>query len=188
MGFLADMFTGQRPDYRLPGYAEGMLNEIRGGINPSLGFAGRQFKKVIKQYDADPMSLAGVSQARGAVARRNVDEDYMQGANRIIAQTGGEQANIQQRMKEQAKDRVDERTGLESMQEANTKYFGSLEGFQRAKEAKNQQEQSKYGMMSSLLGLGYDARKRGGIFNPETWSDMMKAFAGGAGAGMTAGG
>ena len=81
MSWLGDLFTGSRPDMRLPGYAEGMINRIDENVNPKMSWAGKQYKKIGKQYAADPMSLASVSQAQGAGDLRDFDESGMQGAN-----------------------------------------------------------------------------------------------------------
>ena len=184
MSFFGDLFTGSRPDMALPGYASGMIDEIRNSIDPHLSFFGKQYKKNIKLYNQDPMALAGVSLARGAVNRRNVQEDYSQGANRLLAQSGGEQAIAQQHMKENRLAQVDEQTGLNAMNEADSKYFQSIEGGQRAREATDADTRAKYGMMAGLMGTGYDRRRQGGIFNPQTWSNALSSFAAGAGAGM----
>ena len=44
------------------GYADawlrrGMINEIRTGINQKMSYAGKQYKKIAKAYNTDPMSL-----------------------------------------------------------------------------------------------------------------------------------
>lgn len=185
MGFLSDFFLGSRPDMRLPGYLEGLIGQI-GGLNVGgIGYSGHEYKRMAKQYNRDPASLAGVSKQQGAVERRQIGEDYMTGANAMIGAAGGEQANLLQHMKQNALDKSDERTGMNSYNEANQKYFGALSGFNQAYEAANQRELAKYGLMGQLMvGGGYDATRKGGLFNPQTIAGAVQAFAGGAGAAM----
>jgi hypothetical protein len=186
MSFLSDLFTGSRPDMRLPGYAEGMLTKIDENVNPKMSWAGKQFKKIGKQYGEDPTSLASVSQAQGAGDLRDFDESGMQGANQLIANTGGEQGLAMANARSVGRERIKERTGLNSINEANSKYFGALGGQADASNALQQQIMAKYGLMSNLMNTGYDATKKGGIFNPQTIANTMQAFAGGAGSALGA--
>ena len=184
MSFLGDLFGGARPDMRLPGYAEGMINKIDTNVNPGMSFAGKQYKKIAKGYNEDPMSLASVSQTQGAGDLRDFDESGMQGANQLLAAGGGEQGLALANARSVGRERIKERTGLNSINEANSKYFGALEGQQAASNAKQQQILAKYGLMSGLLNTGYDATRKGGLFSADTIGKSMAAFAGGAGSAL----
>jgi len=187
MSFLGDLFLGARPDMRLPGYAEGMINKIDTNVNPKMSWAGKQYKHIGHQYEQDPMSLASVSQAQGAGDLRDFDESGMEGANQLIANSGGEQGLAMSNARSVGRERIKERTGLNSINEANSKYFNALGGQADASNALQQQIMAKYGLMSNLMNTGYDATRKGGVFNPQTIANTMQAFAGGAGSAIGAG-
>jgi hypothetical protein len=75
----------------------------------------------------------------------------------------------------------EEQTGLNAMQEAYGRRNAALQGLDANRNSQRQAELGTLGLMNSVMNQGYDARRRGGIFNPETWSGMLQSFAGGMG-------
>src|SRR5918912_1839284 len=131
MGFFTDLLTGSRPDMALPGYAQGQLGNLQDYFNGiGLGVPGKEYKHLIKRYNNDPASLASLSLSQGAVRKRELGEQYGQGANALLAQSGGEQGTILQHMRENQDAKIDEQTGLNAIGEANSKYFNALGGLQ----------------------------------------------------------
>lgn len=188
MSFIGDLLTGSRPDMALPGYATGQLDKLQqyfDGIRTDK--AGKEYKHIVKQYDDDPASLASLSLSQGAVRKRELGEQYAQGANALLAQSGGEQGTILQHMRENQDAKIDEETGLNAIGEANSKYFNALGGWADAIRSRDQQKLGTLGMMGNLMAsTQYDRRRQGGLFNPQTWGNALAAFAGGAGASLGA--
>jgi hypothetical protein len=186
MAFAQDLIFGQRPDIGIPGYASDFYNKLKGYLGSiDLGKSGHEYKHIIKDYNSDPASLATMSLARGAVNTREQTERQGQGANALIGAAGGEQANLMHAQQENARAKLDEQTGLNAIGESNQKYFGALGGLQDSINSRRQAEMGTLGMMGNILtSSAYDRNRKGGIINPQTWSNALAAFAGGAGAGM----
>jgi len=185
--FFSDLFFGARPDYALPGYVSDLQNQIAATIPQQGTFFKRQYKNIANTYNRDPEELATQALNQGAVERRGIQEDYMTGANALIGQYGNEgQQNLQQRMKEMAINRVNERQGIAAQNEAQSKYFNALAGGQAATNAEEATTTARLGLMAGLMGNQYDRTRRGGIFNPQTISGAIQGFAQGAGAGLGA--
>jgi hypothetical protein len=187
MSWLGDIFKGARPDMQLPGYATDFMNELR-NYQPGIGGAAKAGKRLFKQYENDPESLATQSLNAGAVQRATAGEDYASGANALIGQYGnGEQQNLTQRMKEGAIDRINTNQGIQAQQEAQSKGFGGLSMWQQGIQDRNAGQNQRFGIMGNVLGAGYDRTRRGGLFSPDTIGGAVKAFAGGVGQGIGAG-
>ncbi len=179
MGWLDTFINGQRPDMRLPGYAEGQLGKLQDYFN-SIGStaSNRAWKKDIKDFDRDPLSLASVSTARNAVNEREAAERGGQGTNALIMNSGagGEQANLLQHNMETQRDKRQEQYGLDAMSEAYGRRNMALQGHQQAHNDRVGQEMGTLGMMSNLFSNAFNANRKGGAFNPADLGTMLAKY------------
>lgn len=188
MGFLTSLFggtsLGTKPrDNTLEGYIGGVY-----GFTPH-GLGGQRANQIINKIDSgeDVSSLGALNTIRqaGAAERQGIESDYMTGANGLIANTGGSQAAVAQRMKEIAIDRQREREGRDLNEGVTNLRDQAVEQKFRAKALSNQLRLQAMlgaaGLQGNYYANRYYTKQSGGII-PGLGS--LAAGAGGAAAGF----
>lgn len=120
MGLFSSLFGGSTTvkmpsDPTLEGYAGGLYN-----FDPGMGPAGKAARKTQKRIDSgeDVSNLGYFNTIRQKEAAdlEGVNQNYMTGANALIAGTGGEQAVLQNRLRDEAQERVRQNAGMDMTQ------------------------------------------------------------------------
>jgi hypothetical protein len=98
---------------------EGWQNQLF-NYNPGKGYLGREAKGLLSRLSSgedvsSEGALSSIAQQHAA-NRRDISDNASYGANALIAQSGGENANILNRQKEMSLDRDYERQGQEYTQ------------------------------------------------------------------------
>lgn len=181
MSWISDFISGSKPNFQLPGYAQGFYDQLKGYLGDTgLGKPGHEYKSIIKKYNQDPASLATMSIARGGVNARQQSERAGQGANALIGAGSGEQANLLHHQMETERSQLDENTALNAIGESQQKYFGALGGLQDSINSRRSAEMGTLGMMGNTLNMGRDMRRSGGLFNPAAWGEQLRNIGVGA--------
>lgn len=150
---------------------EGYIGSIF-GFAPS-GLGGQRANQIIKKIDSgeDVSSLGALNTIRqaGAAERQGIESDYMTGANALIAQTGGPQAALSQRMKEIALDRQREREGRNLTEGTTALREQAVEQKFRAKALNNQLRLQAMlgaaGLQGNYYANRYYTKQSGGLLS-----------------------
>lgn len=157
MGLTQTLFGGSSTKYmNLPQDPKltGWIDQAH-DYNPKMDKSGKAYKQLWKDYQSDPLKLAGAALSQGALNDRSIKDDYMTGGNALIANAGGDQAQLMQRMKEIALAKNQEQTGVNAMGEAERMGQMGLAGWGAKQDTRNAQ---KYGMQQFAIGArqGYN--------------------------------
>lgn len=166
--------TGQ---WRLkPGYGNllGQLDDMSFGLGPGK-IAKQNYKALNRGDDVSSLGMFNSINQEGAAERQNINEDYMTGGNALVAGMGGDQANVLQRLKEDALGQSRQRQSMATAS-AIPQLQSNLAGtWQNSINSANQAELAKYGQMGNLLGQGQYEKPKG--FN---WGSFLGNLGGAA--------
>lgn len=134
---------------------EGMIDTLFNNT-PGLGKSGKYWKNLLGRISSgeDYSSFGEFNPIREQAAseRRSVGDNYLYGGNALIAGAGGEQANILNRMRDTAMDRIGEREGMNITRAASDLRGEAAGGLQRSIESRNQLQQQ--GRLAALGARG----------------------------------
>jgi hypothetical protein len=158
-------------------------------FDPGLGFAGKQAKKTLRALNSgeDVSSLGyfnSIAQ-RHASNRRDIGDSYGYGGNALLASSGGEQANILNRMRDTALQRDREAQGNETVDALANLRDSATNTFENARQTRLN---SSLSGMNSALGnrLGYWQNRYRQVQTPGILGTLA-GLAQGAGSFMTGG-
>lgn len=193
MSFFTSLFGGNERkqnynDPQLTGWQTDMYN-----FDPGLGYAGKRDKQILKSLDrGDDVSSLGelnsISQSHAA-NRRDIGDNYMYGANALVAGSGGEQANILNRQKQNALDTDYERMGQEYTQGVTNLRGQAESGFANARNTRISAElaakQAAMGSRQAYNSQQYSWLQNRGLF--PTLAGLAASAGTAAGSGGLAG-
>ena len=158
-------------DATLEGWQSQVFNQ-----GQNLGKAGRYYKQLLNRLgEGEDVSSFGefntIRQAHAA-NRRDIGDNYLYGGNALIANAGGEQANILNRMKQTAIDRDYEREGMETGAALGDLRGEAAAGFQNAFDSKQNRILQQQGL---ALGnrLGYYGQRNQPYLAKSGWDKFM---------------
>lgn len=142
----------------------------------NLGGAGRYYKQLLKRLgQGQDVSSFGEFNTIGqqhAANRRDIGDSYLYGGNALIANAGGEQANIMNRMRDTAIAKDYERQGMETTAALSDLRSEAAGGLQNAFDAKQNRILQQEGM---ALGnrLGYYQAQHPSYLKKSGWDKFM---------------
>lgn len=161
-----------------PGYGNllGQVNDLNFGLGPGK-IAKQNYKALNRGDDVSSLGMFNPINQQAAAERQGINEDYMTGGNALVANMGGDQANVLQRLKEGALDESRKRQS-QATASAIPQLMSETGGmWQNSMNSRNQAELAKYGQMGNLLGQGQYEKPKG--FN---WGSFLGNLGGAAAA------
>jgi len=150
------------------------VNNLNFGLGPGK-IAKQNYKALNRGDDVSSLGMFNPINQQAAAERQGINEDYMTGGNALVANTGGDQANVLQRLKENALDESRKRqsvataSAIPQLENETAGIWGNAIGRQ------DQSELAKYGMMGNLLQSGQYEKPKG--FN---WGSFLGNLGGAA--------
>lgn len=153
-------------------YLEQLIGNLA-NFSPGGGMGRKLDRQFLRKFSAggdvsDYGQLASLRQMHAGQAR-SINDEYTSGANQLVANAGGEQANLLQRQKEIALEHNRESEGMETGQALTSLYDSANERLQRYRQGDKQMQLSAMqGAAGNQLGYynsRYNLVKNNGWFN-----------------------
>lgn len=172
-------------------YLEQLIGNLA-NFSPGGGMGRKLDRQFLRKFSAggdvsDYGQLASVRQLHAGQARSIADE-YTSGANQLVANAGGEQANLLQRQKEIALEHNRESEGMESQQALTSLYDSANERLQRYRQGDKQMQLGAMQGAANAQGDYYNSRYN--LVQNQGWGNQLAGIIGSVtgGAGALLGG